>query len=159
MQKASVHPNSRQAYQKSRIALRQHRLNEAKGVRDRARSAKGTCIVNSVDRIMSFVLLLSGDKTHIPDLNAFHDFINTFYLGRHDSELDELRAAQRLGRPKSKHLMELEEAVEKEKREYYEGIIVPDLMNETNVSLLRQWKGDPQALHLFRFVRVCGSDR
>lgn len=42
MQKNSVHPNSRHAFQRSRIALRQRRLNEAQGVRNRVRSAKGT---------------------------------------------------------------------------------------------------------------------
>ncbi|WFD37759.1 translation machinery-associated protein 16 [Malassezia japonica] len=143
MQKNSVHPNSRHAFQRSRIALRQRRLNEAQGVRNRVRSAK-------VDRIMTFVLLLSDEKTHLPDLYALHDFINTFYLGRHDDELAALQAEQRPGRPKSKQLLELEERIEKEKREYREGMEVPDLCNDINVSILREWQGDPQAMHLFR---------
>lgn len=114
---------------------------------------------DAVDRIMSFVLLLSEDKSHLPDLNSLHDFINTFYLGRHNLELETLRSEQRPGRPKSKRLLELEETAEKEKREYREGIEVPDLTNETNVTILREWQGDPQALHLFRFVRVSSVDR
>ncbi|WFC98499.1 translation machinery-associated protein 16 [Malassezia yamatoensis] len=108
---------------------------------------------------MSFVLLLSDDKTHLADLNSLHDFIHTFYLERHDAELEELRAEQRPGRPKSKQLMELQSLKEKEKREYYEGMDVPDLMNEINVAILREWQGDPQALHLFRFIRVSSADR
>lgn len=159
MQKASVHPNSRHAFQRSRIALRKRRLDEAKGVRERARSAKGTRGPDAVDRIMSFLLLLSEDKTHLSDLNSLHDFINTFYLGRHNLELEALRAEQRPGRPKSKRLFELEEQIEKEKQEYREGMEVPDLMNETNVAVMREWQGDPQALHLFRFIRISSTDR
>ena len=108
---------------------------------------------------MTFVLLLSDEKTHLPDLYALHDFINTFYLGRHDDELAALQAEQRPGRPKSKQLLELEERIEKEKREYREGMEVPDLCNDINVSILREWQGDPQAMHLFRFVRISSQDR
>lgn len=38
-------------------------------------------------------------------------------------------------------------------------MVVPDLCNETNVELLRNWEGDPQALPLFRFVRISSSER
>lgn len=113
----------------------------------------------AVDRILTFVLLLSEDKTHLPDLYSFHDFISTFYLGRHNDELEELKKEQRPGRPKSKRLIELEQLMEAEKREYYEGMDVPDLCNETNVDLLRKWEGDPQGIPLFRFVRISSSDR
>lgn len=112
-----------------------------------------------VDRIMTFVLLLPEEKTHLPDLYAFHDFVTTFYLGRHDEELRALRQEQRPGRPKAKRLMELEELQAAEQQEYREGMDVPDLCNETNVALLRAWKGDPQAIPLFRFVRISSSDR
>lgn len=108
---------------------------------------------------MTFVLLLSEDKSHIPDLNAFHDFIHTFYLTRHENELAELRREQRPGRPKSKRLIELEDQIATELREYREGMDVPDLMNETNVELLRKWEGDPQGIPSFRFVRISSSDR
>ncbi|CCU98933.1 unnamed protein product [Malassezia sympodialis ATCC 42132] len=147
-----MHPKSRHAFQKARVMLRQRRLNEAKHVRDRQKSAK-------VDRIMTFVLLLPDEKTHLPDLYAFHDFITTFYLGRHDEELAMLRQEQRPGRPKSKRLMELEDLYAAEQQEYREGMDVPDLCNETNVTLLRAWKGDPQAIPLFRFVRISSTDR
>lgn len=155
-----MHPKSRHAFQKARVMLRQRRLNEAKHVRDRQKSAKGTAAsLTAVDRIMTFVLLLPEDKSHLPDLYAFHDFITTFYLGRHDEELAMLRKEQRPGRPKSKRLMELEDLQAAEQQEYREGIDVPDLCNETNVALLREWKGDPQAIPLFRFVRISSSDR
>lgn len=36
---------------------------------------------------------------------------------------------------------------------------VPDLCNEVNVSLLREWEGDPQGIPLFRFVRISSSER
>lgn len=108
---------------------------------------------------MAFVLLLSEDKTHLPDLYSFHDFMSTFFLARHDEELVALQKEQRPGRPKNKRLLELEHLIATEKREYHEGMDVPDLCNETNVRLLRDWQGDPQALPLFRFVRISSSDR
>lgn len=43
VQKDAMHPKSRHAFQKARVMLRQRRLNEAKHVRDRQKSAKGTC--------------------------------------------------------------------------------------------------------------------
>ena len=152
VKKDAMHPNSRHAFQRARVVLRSRRLNEAHAARRRERSAK-------VDRILAFVLLLSEDKTHIPDLYAFHDFMTTFFLARHDEELAELQKAQRPGRPKSKRLLELERLIASEKREYHDGMVVPDLCNETNVELLRQWEGDPQALPLFRFVRISSSER
>lgn len=42
IQKDAMHPNSRHAYQKARVMLRQRRLSEAKLARQRQRSAKGT---------------------------------------------------------------------------------------------------------------------
>ena len=42
IQKDAMHPNSRHAYQKARVMLRQRRLSEAKSARQRQRSAKGT---------------------------------------------------------------------------------------------------------------------
>lgn len=160
MEKKSVHPNSRHAFQRQRIALRERRLTDAKVVRNRQRSAKGKSLaLTIVDRIMTFILLLDDDKTHLPDLNAFHDFINTFYLTRHDAELEMLRAEQRPGRPKNKRLVELEDMLTRDTREYHEGMDVPDLCNETNVAILREWKGDPQGQHLFRFVRISSADR
>lgn len=37
-----MHPNSRNAYQRARVVLRHNRMKEAKNVRDKQRSAKGT---------------------------------------------------------------------------------------------------------------------
>ena len=118
-----------------------------------------TILTNLVDRIMAFVLLLSEDKTHLPDLYSFHDFMTTFFLARHDQELAALQKEHRPGRAKSKRLAELENLIASEKREYHDGIDVPDLCDEINVGLLRQWEGDPQALPLFRFVRISGQYR
>lgn len=112
-----------------------------------------------VDRIMTFILLLPPEKARLPDLYSLHDFIQTFFLSRHNDELERLQKEQRPGRPMNKHLGELKALIDNEMNEYREGMEVPDLCNETNVALLREWEGDPQALPTFRFVRVSGSDR
>ncbi|WFD35981.1 translation machinery-associated protein 16 [Malassezia cuniculi] len=144
--KGPAHPNSRRAHQMARIALRQNKINASKDVRDKARNAR-------VDRIMTFILLLPEEKSHLPDLYSLHDFVRTFYLPRYDDDLAELEKEQRPGRPPSRQLTELRDRISAEAREYNEGMEVPDLCNATNVELLRAWQGDPQALHLFRFPK------
>lgn len=113
----------------------------------------------TVDRIMTFILLLPSDKTHLADMYSLHDFVRTFYLPRHNDELRDLESEQRPGRPPSRQLVQLRDRIATEEHEYKEGIEVPDLCNATNVELLRAWQGDPQALHCFRFVRISGTDR
>ena len=53
---------------------------------------------------MAFVLLLSEDKTHLPDLYSFHDFMTTFFLARHDQELAALQKEHRPGPVSYTHL-------------------------------------------------------
>lgn len=45
----------------------------------------------------------------------------------------------------------------REEEEYRTGIEIPDLTNEINVGLLRQWDGDSQSSLMFRIVRISKS--
>lgn len=149
---APTHPRSRRAHQLDRVALRDAKLSQRKVIRDKTVAAK-------VERILSLLLMLPDDWECIPDLPALHAFMNDSWLSRRDDELAALQAARRPGRPPSKNEVELREAIEAEKREYSENMEVPDLLNAVNVRVMRDWEGDPQALGLFRMVRISGTNR
>lgn len=147
-----THPNSRRALQLARIDHRTEKLRAAKS--DRKKIAQG-----KVNNHLTMILLLPPDVAYIPDKGYLHSFLQSSYLDRHSDELKELQAQRRADRPPSKRLVEVQNLVERERLEYETGLEIPDLMNETNVRLMRQWNGDAQALGLFRFVRVCGRDQ
>lgn len=142
-----THPHSRRATQLARVALRKDKLQHAKNVRSRSSNAK-------VDRLSTLILMLPDDVDSLPDLAAVHTFIGDNFLTRHQDELHELKADRRPGRPPHKREIELKEIIAKELQEYAEGFEIPDLTSKTNVQLLREWQGDPQALPLFRMVRI-----
>lgn len=146
-----THPYSRRATQLARVAHRKDKLNQAKSVRSRSSNAK-------VDRLSTLILMLPDDIDALPDLSAVHTFVKDNFLTRHHDELEELKADRRPGRPPHKREVELKEIIAKELQEYNEGLVIPDFTNKTNVKLLREWQGDPQALPLFRMVRISGND-
>lgn len=149
---APTHPNSRRAAQLARVSHRKSKLQTQKGVRNKLTSAK-------VDRLSTLILLLPDDKVCLPDLYSVHDFINTFYLSRHDDEIEELQSQRRPGQPASRRQIELTHVRDRERQLYQEGMEIPDLTCEINVRLLREWDGDPQALPMFKMVRVSGTYR
>ena len=119
-------------------------------MRNRSSNAK-------VDRLSTLILMLPDDIDALPDLVAVHAFVRENFLTRHDDELQELKAERRPGRPPHKRELELKETIAKELQEYNAGFELPDLTSTTNVKLLRDWQGDPQALPLFRMVRISGK--
>lgn len=145
-----THPHSRRATQLARVAHRKDKLSQAKSVRSRSSNAK-------VDRLSTLILMLPDDIDALPDLASLHSFVADTFLTRHNDELQELKADRRPGRPPQKREIELKEIVAKELQEYNEGLELPDFTNATNVKLLREWQGDPQALPLFRMVRISGK--
>ncbi|CAO1618384.1 unnamed protein product [Sympodiomycopsis kandeliae] len=149
---APTHPRSRRAAQLDRVALREARISEMKRVRDKSVYAK-------LDRISSLLLLLPDDWECLPDLPSLHSFLEESFLKRRDDELKEITSQRRPGRPPSKQELEVKESIEKDRRDYSENMEIPDLMNATNVAIMREWKGDFQSLGLFRMVRISGTNR
>lgn len=117
------------------------------------------CLRSAVDRLSSLLLLLPDDWECLPDLPSLHAFMEESFLTRRDDELAAAQRERRPGRPPSKREVELREAIEKDRRDYAENMEIPDLMNKTNVELMRQWKGDVQSLYLFRMARISGTNR
>ena len=149
---APTHPRSRRAHQLQRVALRDAKLSERKTLRTKAVSMR-------VDRILSLVECLPDDLDCLEDLPALHQWMENTFLRRRDGDLAALQAERRPGRPPLKGEAELRESIEGEKREYSENMEIPDLLNATNVRLLRGWNGDSQAIGLFRLVRISGTNK
>lgn len=147
-----THPNSRRALQLQRIDHRTNKLQLAKKLRKKSTD-------NKTERILSLIILLPPDLRYVPDLAYLHSFIQSSFLERHSDELKEIESQHRPGRPTPMALIQLREKVARERTEYENGIDIPDLMNEANVKLLRDWQGDANALGLFRFVRISGNDK
>lgn len=104
--------------------------------------------------MLNLIGLLDPALKRIPDLPSLHTFISESYLSLNQERLAQLQAERREGRPPSPKEVQLQDLVAREKEEYRTGMEVPDLLNETNVRLLRSWQGNPQELPLFRIVRI-----
>jgi translation machinery-associated protein 16 len=111
-----------------------------------------------VERLLTIIGLLDPEVTHLEDLAAVHAFIKESVLPIAQERLAEEQAARRPGRPPSPDEVMLQDLVAREKEEYRTGMEIPDLTNEINVRLLRQWDGDKQGLALFRLVRISEAE-
>ncbi|KAK0530894.1 translation machinery-associated protein 16 [Tilletia horrida] len=145
-----MHPDSRRAAQLTRAATRDAKLKSQK-------SSRKIHNINKVDRISTFVLLVPDEVDHIHDLRALHTWVQESWLPRHDDELSRLKAMRRPGRPPLKEEITLQHRIEAERAEYAAGLELPDLTSPANLRLLREWRGDPQGLNAFRFVRISGK--
>lgn len=76
------------------------------------------------------------------------------YLSRHDKELAELKSQRRPGRPSSTREDLLQQFMTMEDREYNGGFWIPDMQDERNLRILRQWNGEWTALNTFKFIRL-----
>ncbi|KAL9936164.1 hypothetical protein V8E36_005006 [Tilletia maclaganii] len=145
-----MHPESRRAAQLTRAATRDAKLRSQ-------RTSRKIHNTNKVDRISTFVLLLPDELDRLPSLSAMHEWVNDSWLPRHDDELANLKEARRPGRPPLKEEISLQHRIEAERSEYMAGLELPDLTSAANVRLLREWRGNPQGLNAFRFVRISGK--
>jgi len=91
-------------------------------------------------------------------LEDLHRLVRERWLSRWDADLEQERSLRRKGRPKSTRESELEELKLRDAEEYRTGLELPDLTDEHNVGLLRQWENaDPAYLNILRFIRICGE--
>ncbi|OQO07995.1 hypothetical protein B0A48_06788 [Cryoendolithus antarcticus] len=81
------------------------------------------------------------------------------YLARHDEELAELRRERREGRPKSTRQVQLEQAVDVERKEYVSGYWMPDLQDFESLQKMEAWNGEWTGLANLRFARVDSEGR
>lgn len=76
------------------------------------------------------------------------------FIAREQEELDEIKAAHRPGRPKSKAEERIQDRVDAEEREYKGGFWMPDLRNEGCVEKLKRWGGQWGGLSTMTYIRV-----
>lgn len=76
------------------------------------------------------------------------------YLSRHDEELAVLKSQRRPGRPSSSREDLLKQFMTTEDREYIGGFWIPNMQDEGNLRILREWNGEWTALNTFTFVRL-----
>lgn len=80
--------------------------------------------------------------------------MNISYLNRYDEELAEVKSQRRPGRPSSTREDLLQQFMTTEDREYNGGFWIPELQDEGNLRILREWNGEWTALNTFKFVRL-----
>ncbi|TFY81632.1 hypothetical protein EWM64_g2380 [Hericium alpestre] len=140
------HPESRKAGQLVRSSLRQTKLRDQASKRWKKHSAH----VNLFG-FWYHALPEEGVLT----LEEMHALIRDVWLVRHDSEIEEEKAARRKGRPKSTKEQKLEEIKRREAEEYRAGMDVLDLTHPDNVALFRNWDQIEVAYpQMLRFIRI-----
>ncbi|KAK4052223.1 translation machinery-associated protein 16 [Microbotryomycetes sp. JL221] len=166
---SKLHPNSRRAKQLQRVELRQQKLK----VQDRVHRSNE---VKRVDRLLHFVHSLP-EHDNCMTLDQLHQAVID-YIHRDDLKLNELeqqrtlRTNWRRSEGKSKREVELEKQQQQDTEEYKTGFVVPDLMDEENVFICRQWTkpigsdknprqkgGDPSFLGRIRLISVNSQDK
>lgn len=104
------------------------------------------------------VSLLPSGTTHLADLSTLHAHIRTKYLARHSADLQAFKSQRRQGRPPDVREVRLQDAIDRDEEEYRTGLVVPDLLDRTNVALLRKWveagARNQHQLGLFRFRKI-----
>ena len=76
------------------------------------------------------------------------------YIKRHNEELAHLQSDRRPGRPSNPHEGALKNISTKEDREYSSGFWMPDMENEENLKMLRDWDRQWLSLSTLKFVRL-----
>ncbi|GLB41778.1 putative translation machinery-associated protein 16 [Lyophyllum shimeji] len=140
------HPSSRKAAQLARTALRKGKLGNLA-------SKRGQKNNSLVDFYGFFYHALPEEG--VLTLPELHHIVGDIWLTRFDEELEQERAARRIGRPKSAREMKLEEIKLREAEEYRTGMEVPDLTHPATVEVFRRWDQKELAyIQLLRFIRI-----
>lgn len=76
------------------------------------------------------------------------------FIAREEDELDEIKAAHRPGRPKSKAEERIQDRIDAEEREFKGGFWMPDMRDAACVEKLKRWGGQWGGLSTMTYVRV-----
>ncbi len=78
----------------------------------------------------------------------------TRYIKRDDEELARFKEERRPGRASSTREDLLKQRVTVEEREHNSGFWMPDVEDEQNLGLLRDWNGQWTSLSTLKYVRI-----
>lgn len=76
------------------------------------------------------------------------------YLDRHGEELAQLKSQRRPGRPSSTREDLLKHSMAAEENEYDSGFWLPDIQDEGNLEILREWNGEWTSLNNIKYIRA-----
>ena len=76
------------------------------------------------------------------------------YISRFDSDIDDLKAERRPGRPASTRESDLNLQKDHDVKEYASGFWIPDLEDAKVLETLKEWGGSWVALNTMTFVRI-----
>lgn len=107
--------------------------------------------------LMEVSSVLSVDALHV--LIARYFFVdgkdtNERYLGRSETELTEIQAQRRPGRPPSTREGQLKEQMKVDHKEYDIGFWIPEARDIPSAELLTRWNGQWGALSALKFIRL-----
>ncbi|KAK5105362.1 translation machinery-associated protein 16 [Lithohypha guttulata] len=141
----ALHENSRHAQR-----LRQAGAREDKLARIATAAARSNQIY--IDRVAYFQDALAESTAPLSE-SQLQNLVKEF-IGRDDTELAELRAAQRPGRPRSKAEENIQNRIDNESKEFKAGFWVPDVTTEDGLEHLKRWGGSWGGLNTLKFCRV-----
>lgn len=141
----ALHENSRDARR-----LRQAGAREDKVARIMSAAAKSNQIY--VERVAWFQEAVKGHEK--PPLDAEIQELVESFIAREQDELDEIKAAHRPGRPKSKAEERIQDRIDAEEREFKGGFWVPDIRDEACLEKLKRWGGQWGGLSTMTYIRV-----
>ncbi|KAF8273169.1 hypothetical protein EI94DRAFT_1776545 [Lactarius quietus] len=148
------HPESRKAGQLARKQLRKSKL-----AGHATKRAKLHTVKADFYGFFFHAIPEEADGGGVLTLPELHELVADVWLTRHDTELEEERAARRKGRPKSTKESRLEEIKLREAEEYRTGLEVPDLTDRDNVALYRTWDQREVAfVQTLRCIRISSTN-
>ncbi|KAF2838620.1 hypothetical protein M501DRAFT_934552 [Patellaria atrata CBS 101060] len=143
-----LHANSRDSRRLQRASQRDEKIAKLASAREKANRPHLQRISFLQDEALNHPEAFTSDE--------IKDIIQQ-YLKRNDAEIEALKAERRLGRPASNRQTLLEQQRALEQKEYVSGLWLPDLEDENNLNLLRNWNGEWVHLSTMKYIRL--SDR
>jgi translation machinery-associated protein 16 len=105
-----------------------------------------------VERV-TFLREIATSSTAPFSIDSLRDLIHG-YIHRDDEEIAKFESERRPGRHRSNREDLLKQRIAVEENEYDTGFWIPDMMDATNLGLLKEWTGEWTSLGTMRFVRV-----
>ncbi|KAK6628166.1 hypothetical protein RUM43_001978 [Polyplax serrata] len=143
-----LHPKGRKTAQLSKKVIKA-------AAREKVKLAHHMKVNLLGEKLLWFQKNLKDVKQYTPDLTR--SLIES-YLGRFDEELEQIRLKHATGHRKKRQHANREDiihmTIKNEKHEYNTcGIEIPDVLNKTQLNLLRNWEGELRFLQNFKLVR------
>ncbi|KAI9102820.1 translation machinery-associated protein 16 [Phlyctochytrium arcticum] len=144
-----AHPYSRKAVQARRALSREEKMVKIKNASDSKK-------IRIAERIMWFKYALP-EELPAATPEVVYDVIEQ-YIQRNSDEVERIQSTLRKNRPSPPKLDMLQALAKKDEQEYINGIEIPLLLDQKNVTILRAWDGDYNGISRIKMVTVRRPD-